>query len=176
MEVWVLQLFVHFWILLGILLGKLELHQDDDSPLYLFDHCFGEYPSTRTLLDHYDVPKIFGEELLGQGGVCGRNCYLFAAILSISQPLAGGCWYLVVIEPSASIFPKRKVWIYVGLGLSTTLVFSWYYGSPINCQSCGIVYRLDTQPWDGKLFGPWWCSDQIESNSCKIRQNPLCPI
>ncbi|CAL1140067.1 unnamed protein product, partial [Cladocopium goreaui] len=38
--------------------------QEDDSPLYLFDHCFGEYPSTRALLKHYSVPPVFGQDLL----------------------------------------------------------------------------------------------------------------
>ena len=27
--------------------------QEDDTPLYLFDHAFGEYPSTRLLVDQY---------------------------------------------------------------------------------------------------------------------------
>ena len=66
-------------------LGELEL-QDDDSPLYLFDHCFGEYPSTRALLDQYDVPKIFGEELLGQGGSLCKNCqFLRLSYVSVNR-------------------------------------------------------------------------------------------
>ncbi|CAK8993208.1 unnamed protein product [Durusdinium trenchii] len=38
--------------------------QADDDPLYLFDHLFGEYPATKSLLDEYQVPSVFGEDLL----------------------------------------------------------------------------------------------------------------
>eukprot|EP00913_Durusdinium_trenchii_P011693 g10981.t1 len=36
--------------------------QADDDPLYLFDHLFGEYPATKSLLDEYQVPSVFGED------------------------------------------------------------------------------------------------------------------
>ena len=36
--------------------------QKDDSPFYLFDHCFGEYPATKNLVSQYSVPSIFGED------------------------------------------------------------------------------------------------------------------
>ncbi|CAE7209977.1 jmjd6-b, partial [Symbiodinium pilosum] len=39
-------------------------HQEDDTPLYLFDHAFGEYPSTRLLVDQYKVPDAFRDDLL----------------------------------------------------------------------------------------------------------------
>ena len=37
--------------------------QEDDTPLYLFDHCFGDYPSTRSLLEQYTVPSLFGQDV-----------------------------------------------------------------------------------------------------------------
>ena len=52
----------------GIQVSKVRMHgstseqtllscsaQDDDTPLYLFDHAFGEYPSTRFLVDQYQA-------------------------------------------------------------------------------------------------------------------------
>ena len=36
--------------------------QKDDAPLYLFDHCFGEYPSTRVLVDDFEVPAVFAQD------------------------------------------------------------------------------------------------------------------
>ena len=29
--------------------------QEDDTPLYLFDHAFGDYPSTRALVEQYQA-------------------------------------------------------------------------------------------------------------------------
>ncbi|CAE7839945.1 jmjd6-b [Symbiodinium sp. CCMP2592] len=42
--------------------------QEDDTPLYLFDHAFGEYPSTKTLLGDYEVPEAFRSDLLAELG------------------------------------------------------------------------------------------------------------
>ncbi|CAE6966279.1 jmjd6-b, partial [Symbiodinium sp. KB8] len=42
--------------------------QEDDTPLYLFDHAFGEYPSTKTLLSEYEVPEAFQSDLLAELG------------------------------------------------------------------------------------------------------------
>ncbi|CAE7335473.1 jmjd6-b [Symbiodinium sp. CCMP2456] len=42
--------------------------QEDDTPLYLFDHAFGEYPSTKNLLSEYEVPEAFQSDLLAELG------------------------------------------------------------------------------------------------------------
>merc|ERR1712232_796367 len=37
--------------------------QQDDTPLYLFDHNFGESHATRHLLNHYRPPTVFSEDV-----------------------------------------------------------------------------------------------------------------
>mmetsp|Transcript_8350 Transcript_8350/g.17336 ORF Transcript_8350/g.17336 Transcript_8350/m.17336 type:complete len:271 (+) Transcript_8350:3-815(+) len=54
--------------------------QDDDTPLYLFDHMFANYAATRHLADQYQVPELFAQDILESLGPSLRPPYRWLLI------------------------------------------------------------------------------------------------
>jgi len=83
----------------------------DDSPLYVFDGCFGDRGDGKSLLDHYKPPKFCGRddlfELVGEGP---RPPYRW---LLLGPKRSGTCVHVDPLGTSAwnTVLKGRKRWV-----------------------------------------------------------------
>eukprot|EP00434_Breviolum_minutum_P030766 symbB.v1.2.027209.t2/scaffold2775.1/size70737/1 len=155
--------------------------QDDDSPLYLFDHCFGEYPSTRALLDQYDVPKIFGEDLLASLGRL-RPPYRW---LLIGPKRSGSTLHKDPLGTSAwnALISGRKLWVLFppstpveilrsdSLSVSAESAISWFLWWKQDTTSMAGIWFIQ-EPGE-IVFVParWWHAVLNLEDAIAVTQN-----
>ncbi|KAM9999759.1 hypothetical protein ACTFIZ_008230 [Dictyostelium cf. discoideum] len=128
--------------------------QTDEEPLYVFDQAFGE--KVPSLLDDYNIPKFFPEDLFKYNGEEQRPHFRW---IVIGPERSGASWHIDPAGTSAwnSLISGRKRWLmyppnFTPYTVESDEVVDKIYGSPPS-----LLWLLEVYPYLPPDYRPIEC-------------------